>query len=215
VSIEDDRFTPQEVEIDAGETVVWTNDGDRAHTVTSEDGTFDSGFIGANKVFEHTFTEPGTYYYFCEYHGGPRSGMWGVVIVNAPPEEVSMTNSAFVPEEVHVPAGTTVKWMNSSQVAHTVTSTTGLFDSGNISKDASYSFTFTEPGEYLYFCNYHGAPNGTGMSAVVIVDPPPSETGLLLGLPASLVTLVGAQLRLRRRRSRRAESSDPEEAPVD
>jgi plastocyanin len=141
--------------------------------------------------------------------------MWGVVTVTAPPEEVSMTSSAFVPDEIHVPAGTTVKWVNDSQVAHTVTSTTGLFDSGNLAKGSSYSFTFDDPGEYLYYCNYHGAPNGSGMSAVVIVDPPASEGGLVLGLPASLVTLVGAQLRLRRRRSLRNQSSDPEEAPVD
>ena len=126
-----------------------------------------------------------------------------------------MTNSAFVPEEIHVPAGTTVEWVNGSDVAHTVTSTSGLFDSGNIAPSGSYSFTFQDPGEYLYFCDYHGAPNGSGMSAVVIVDPPPSDAGLLFGLPVSLLTLAGAQLRLHRCRSRIEESSDPEEAPVD
>ena len=60
------RYTPAEVKVKAGDTVV----GERRrkdHTVTADDGSFDSGNLPDGKTFRHTF-KPGKYKYHCEYH---------------------------------------------------------------------------------------------------------------------------------------------------
>jgi len=82
VSVADSRFVEREITISAGTTVVWNHEGQRPHTVTADDGLFDSGQIVNGDTFRFTFDEPGTYPYYCEFHGGPGGqGMAGVVIV--------------------------------------------------------------------------------------------------------------------------------------
>jgi plastocyanin len=82
VSMSGGSFDPQELTVKAGTTVVWTNTASNAHTVTADDGSFDSGNMNANDTFQFTFTTPGTYPYYCAYHGGPGgAGMAGTVIV--------------------------------------------------------------------------------------------------------------------------------------
>jgi plastocyanin len=61
-------FSPATLTITAGDTVTWTNGDDRRHTVTSNDGAFDSGNLDAGASFSFTFTTPGTYTYRCDYH---------------------------------------------------------------------------------------------------------------------------------------------------
>ena len=71
------KYKPAKLTIKVGDTVVWTNSDDRDHTVTEEDGAFDSGKISSSEKFEHTFTEAGEYAYHCDSH--PR--MKGKIIV--------------------------------------------------------------------------------------------------------------------------------------
>jgi glucose/arabinose dehydrogenase/plastocyanin len=68
VEIGDFFFEPDSIEVSPGATVVWTNLGEVAHTVTSDDQLFDSGTLDPNETFEFTFTDPGTYGYFCTIH---------------------------------------------------------------------------------------------------------------------------------------------------
>jgi plastocyanin len=70
---------------------------------------------------------------------------------------VGMTSSSFTPDVLTIKAGTTVTWTNESSLVHTVTSDTDLFDSGNMSKGASFSYTFNDPGTYTYHCIPHKA----------------------------------------------------------
>ena len=77
VSIEDLKYKPAETVIAAGETVVWTNNDDREHTVTAADGSFKSGRMGSGKTYEHTFTRPGRYLYGDDFFGR----MAGVIVV--------------------------------------------------------------------------------------------------------------------------------------
>ncbi len=75
-------FAPAELHVTVGTTVVWTNPDYQAHTVTADDAAFDSGDQNPGDVFQQTFSKPGTYQYFCQYHGGPGlSDMAGVVVV--------------------------------------------------------------------------------------------------------------------------------------
>ena len=73
---------------------------------------------------------------------------------------VIIENLAFSPETINVDAGTTVNWINRDFVSHTVTSRTGIFDSGIMPRDAGYSYTFNETGDFEYYCTLH--PNMVG-----------------------------------------------------
>ena len=66
VKIEDYAFDEKTITVKAGTTVVWENYDSAPHTVTG-DG-LDSGKMSKGDTYEFTFTEPGTYEYYCAYH---------------------------------------------------------------------------------------------------------------------------------------------------
>jgi plastocyanin len=68
VSIDEMKFNPATLEIGVGESVRWTNDDQRDHTVSAADGSFKSGNLRSGDTFEHTFKKAGTYKYTCSYH---------------------------------------------------------------------------------------------------------------------------------------------------
>jgi plastocyanin len=76
-TVEDFVFRPTRIEVTAGSTVLWTNGGQVVHTVTAEDGSFDSGEIQPGENRSITFARPGTYSYHCT----PHPFMKGVVVV--------------------------------------------------------------------------------------------------------------------------------------
>ncbi len=78
----DDFFDPQVVRVDPGTTIEWVADGRNPHTVTADDGSFDSGVLSNGQSFEQTYAEPGVYPYFCKLHGAAGGvGMSGTVVV--------------------------------------------------------------------------------------------------------------------------------------
>ena len=97
------------------------------------------------------------------------------------------TNECFLPYEVSINVGDTVKWVNDDTAAHTATGGTpvdgpsGVFDSSLVMAGKSFSFTFNEAGTYEYFCMVH-----PWMAGFVIVGEAMAEeammTGVYLGL---------------------------------
>ena len=75
--------------------------------------------------------------------------------------EVKIDNFAFAPQRIVVQAGTTVTWTNADDAPHTVVSTTKLFKSSALDTEDKFSFTFTTPGTYEYFCSLHPHMTGT------------------------------------------------------
>ncbi len=75
--------------------------------------------------------------------------------------EVKIANFTFDPPQVTVKAGTTVVWTNDDDIPHTVTSSTLAFKSAALDTDQKFSFTFTTPGAYKYFCALHPHMTGT------------------------------------------------------
>jgi quinohemoprotein ethanol dehydrogenase len=65
-----------------------------------------------------------------------------------------------------VPPGTTITWTNTGPTVHTTTSDNGVWDSGDMNVGDSFSFTFTDPGVYWYFCRPHPFMRGT-----ITIDP--------------------------------------------
>ena len=84
-----------------------------------------------------------------------------VLSAHAADTEVKIDNFAFLPQRLAVKAGTTVTWMNADDSPHTVASNTKLFKSKALDTDDRFSFTFTTPGVYEYFCSVHPYMTGT------------------------------------------------------
>ena len=61
-------FSPQTVQLRVGQTLVVINDDTAVHTITSDDGSFDSGNLEKGQSFTFTPTKPGTYTYICDLH---------------------------------------------------------------------------------------------------------------------------------------------------
>lgn len=74
--------------------------------------------------------------------------------------EVTIKGMTFNPPVITVAVNATVTWTNKDGTAHTVTSDAGLFDSGNISDNATFSHKFTTAGTYTYHCSIY--PDMTG-----------------------------------------------------
>ena len=85
-------------------------------------------------------------------------------------QTVALKLIAFNPERLSVAVGTAVTWKNEDASEHTVTSgvvnqgsggvTTAVdnkFESGSLKQNAAFSYTFTAPGTYAYFCKIHPA----------------------------------------------------------
>ena len=82
----------------------------------------------------------------------------GVLFARAedPSSTVSIDNFTFSPKELKVKAGTTVTWTNHDDIAHGIASSNNAFAKSKvIDTDDSYSFKFTAPGTYQYFCYIH------------------------------------------------------------
>jgi plastocyanin len=101
--------------------------------------------------------------------GMPGMKMNAMPIDVAPTEAnaVNINSFAFSPKELTVPVGTTVTWTNRDEEPHTVVTPGGgpaAFKSGALDGGDQFSFTFTKPGTYRYFCSIHPF-----MTATVVV----------------------------------------------
>ena len=71
-------FVPPEIGVSSeGNIVSWINDDSTEHTITADDGSFDSGPISPGDTFDNTFDAPGDFGYHCSIH----PFMTGIVIV--------------------------------------------------------------------------------------------------------------------------------------
>jgi len=112
-----------------------------------------------------------------------------ILEITPPPEEspapeiidVSMTDELeFVPPEVTIKVGDTVRWTNTGEVfPHTTQDDDGTIWNSNdefplpnyMEPGDVFEFTFTEEGSLPYFCLLHGGPAGIGMAGTVTVEP--------------------------------------------
>jgi plastocyanin len=78
-----------------------------------------------------------------------------------PPNTVMMAGMTFSPATLTVSVGTTVTWNNDDGTAHTSTSDTGVWDTGNLAAGVSSTTKFTTAGSYPYHCAYHAGMKGT------------------------------------------------------
>lgn len=68
VSIEDNSYSPSELELDAGRAVRFVNNGSNKHTASADDGSWGTGTLNAGETFTRYFDEEGDYDFHCAYH---------------------------------------------------------------------------------------------------------------------------------------------------
>ncbi|QLH07239.1 cupredoxin domain-containing protein [Nitrosopumilus ureiphilus] len=172
-------YDPDVAVVPQGYTVEWTNADSLVHTVTSSEGfgeTFDSSMIDVGGIFtlDTTDLEIGEHEYVCSLH----PYMVATLIIEAPkePTKITIPEGAAIleegqifydPEAIDVAVGTTVLWENVDNTMHTATSgnpdsgADGVFDSDILSTGDTYEFTFTDAGNYDYYCILHPWMVGT------------------------------------------------------
>ena len=78
------------------------------------------------------------------------------------PSTIAIDNFTFNPQRLTVKAGATVTWTNKDDIPHAIASPNNAFSKSKaLDTDNSYSFTFTAPGTYQYFCYLHPRMTGT------------------------------------------------------
>jgi plastocyanin len=75
--------------------------------------------------------------------------------------QIQIKEFMFMPMSLTVSAGATVSWANMDDEPHTVVSDTGLFRSGALDTNESFSFKFDKPGTYHFTCSIHPRMVGT------------------------------------------------------
>lgn len=176
IDIVDFGFNPGTIEVPVGSTVTWTNTGAAPHTVTSDDGAFDSGALQPGDTFSATFSAPGTFAYHCDIHpamtatvvvtGSASAAPAGQEGAAAPADgqeaAVEILNFAFNPGAITVKAGDTITWTNQDGVPHTATANdSDLLQTGAIAPGESVSQVFDTPGTIEYHCEFHANMTGT------------------------------------------------------
>jgi plastocyanin len=68
-------YNPDPITVHAGDTVYWTNTGIAPHSVTADNGSFDSGIMRSGQQWSLTTSTPGTFAYYCSLHPDMRSAL--------------------------------------------------------------------------------------------------------------------------------------------
>jgi plastocyanin len=97
--------------------------------------------------------------------GWAEEGVKGTRQAAANDKVVRIDNFTFIPDRLTVRAGETVTWINEDDIPHAVAASNKTFRSRALDTDDKYSFTFTMPGVYEYFCSMH--PH---MKATIVVE---------------------------------------------
>ena len=75
--------------------------------------------------------------------------------------QVRIEDFHFNPATLTVPVGTTVTWISRDDEPHTVTSSENVFASSGLDADETFSYEFSTPGTYTYYCKLHPHMTGT------------------------------------------------------
>lgn len=202
-------FAHQDIKVTVGTTVAWTNRDGVPHTTTevSDTNIWDSFALQPGQSFSFTFSEAGTFNYFCAIHPtmratvtvtgqetptmtptaetAPTPGTVSAVTI-APPPAAGGGNLEivdFAHQDLTVAAGTTVSWTNVGDVIHTTTSNDGLWDSDILQSGQTFSFTFDQAGSFPFFCAIHPSMTAT----ITVTGPPGAQTA-----PAATATPTSA-----------------------
>jgi plastocyanin len=109
VSMSASAYTPADIDVLVGDTVRWSNDSVRDHTVSADDGTWSSARLGISEAYSHRFDDDGSVPYYCKLHVFMR-GVVNVrrILLDAPREPGAPGRAYALRGRAALPAGTPV-----------------------------------------------------------------------------------------------------------
>jgi plastocyanin len=129
-------YKPASLSVLTGSRVMWTNESSRVHTVTAQDGSFDSGRVAVGQEFMHGFDRAGTYPYYCRLHPTIRGQVEVSDLLLDPQRESAAPGRSYpVGGRSSLPAGSSV-WVQGD-------SGDGFADVGTASVDTEGRFSVT------------------------------------------------------------------------
>ncbi|MEP7286123.1 MAG: cupredoxin domain-containing protein [Chloroflexota bacterium] len=119
VTMKDFEFAPKDITVHVGDSVTWNNTGTKKHTATADDGSFDTAVVAPNAASQPIkFDKPGTYAYYCQFHGGPGGvDMAGTITVAADAGAPAATQAPAAAPAAAAPVGT-VAFADKAKNAH-------------------------------------------------------------------------------------------------
>lgn len=136
VSIGYADYSPPQLSVLTGSTVMWHNESSRVHTVTAEDGSFDSGRVAIGQEYSHGFDRPGAYPYYCRLHPTIRGRVEvSDLLLDPQPESAAPGRSYPIGGRSSLPAGTSV-WVQGDSGG-------GYADVGTATVDGDGRFSVT------------------------------------------------------------------------
>jgi plastocyanin len=173
LSAERFRFDPPSLSVPTGTVLLFANVGGKPHTLTADDGSFDTGVVApgteGGRFAGHSATirlgTPGRFAFHCEIHPQKMKGV--ITVTGAATQQAQVSTAAqqakvavgdffFKPPEVSVAPGGKVTFANGGKVAHTATFDDAPLDTGNIAAGASATLTApSKAGSYSYRCAIH------------------------------------------------------------
>jgi plastocyanin len=171
VRMVDERFEPNNILIQTGQTVTWTNEDDDQHTASGRG--MDTGIIDPGDSGTVTFLDPGEFQYTCNFH----PEMLGLVSVRGDPKatphaspeaspvaasmdvDIKIVDFAFGPDKATLAVGGTVTWINTGKTSHTIFADWAKSDILNTGD--TFAHTFEQADTYDYQCGLHPAMVGT------------------------------------------------------
>ena len=108
--------------------------------------------------------------------------------------DVSIQGFAFIPQDLTVTHGTTVRWTNLDGAPHTSTSDDGIWDSGTLTTGQTYTFAFGPSGTYPYHCEIHPTMTAT----ITVEDTVPSASIYALIILTAMLLIAGGYVLVKR-----------------
>jgi plastocyanin len=161
VAIEYATYKPRQIDVLTGDTVTWTNTSVRGHTVTAEDGSFDSGRVNVNERFAHDFGAAGAYPYYCRLHPTIRGEVDAHdLLLDPQPEAASPGRSFPLGGRAALPAGSEVSVEGDSGSGY------GPVASASVGEDGSFSVMVT-PSWTTRYRAVHGSETSPPVDLIV------------------------------------------------
>jgi plastocyanin len=151
ITIKNLAFNPQTITVPAGTTLTWMNYDTVSHTMTSDNGTFDSGSIKSGGQFSYQFSRSGIYKYHCKIHPNMKGTI--IVVAKSATQNQSMTN----------PLSTTKAKSAASKYSEYYSNLTGPAPSAHVSAPTEYNVANNVP-NVVYFAQQQAVPYSTYQS---------------------------------------------------
>lgn len=144
------KYDPVDITVAAGTTIEFINTDGKTHTVTADDGSFDSGDLKAGTNFQQAFPQAGTFQYYCSFHGD-KGGVGMSAVIHVKASDGSVPAAATAKPTAVVTAAPAAATQNATQSANAGTNSAVTV---NLNDDVFAPKTVTVPvGSVIRFLN--------------------------------------------------------------